>query len=82
MAWVVLYFTLEIFKWLIIARAVMSWFVSPYSRNPIVQFIRRATDPILRPLSEMVPLVGGVDLTPIVAFFAIVLLQQLIGQLA
>lgn len=82
MAWLILYYLLEAVKWLIIIRAVMSWVVSPYSDNPFVNFVRRVTDPILRPFSEMVPLVGAVDLSPIVAFFAIVLLQQLVLRLA
>jgi YggT family protein len=78
MGWLFLYYLLEILKWLIIARAVMSWFVSPMADNPAVNFLRRVTDPILRPLSEMLPLGGGVDLSPIVAFFAIVLLQRVL----
>lgn len=82
MLWTVLYYMLEALKWLIIIRALMSWFVPPYSDNPIAKLIRKVTDPILRPVSEMVPVVGGVDLSPIVAFFAIVLLQQVIVRIA
>lgn len=78
MAWIILYYTLELLKWLVIVRAVMSWFVSPYSENPLVNGIRRITDPILRPLSDMLPSMGGVDLSPIVAFFAIIVAQQVI----
>lgn len=82
MGWMLLYYTLEVFKWLIIVRAVMSWFVSPHSRNPLVDIIRRITDPILRPLAGVLPNMGGVDLSPLVAFFAIVLLQGLIARMA
>jgi YggT family protein len=78
MGWLFLYYTLEVFKWLIIVRAVMSWVVSPYSRHPLVELVRRVTDPVLRPLSQMVPVAGGFDLSPLIAFFAIILLQQLI----
>ncbi|MEX2581685.1 MAG: YggT family protein [Gemmatimonadota bacterium] len=78
MVWIILYYLLEALKWLIIIRAVMSWFVSPGADNPIISFIRRVTDPILRPVSEMVPVMGGVDLSPLVAFFAIVLIQRVI----
>jgi YggT family protein len=82
MAWLLLYYTLALFKWLIIARAVMSWIVSPYSRHPAVTLVRKLTDPILRPLSELIPLVGGIDLSPIIAFFLITILQQVILGLA
>ena len=82
MAWLLLYYTLALFKWLIIARALMSWFVSPYSRHPVVMLVRKLTDPILRPLSELIPLAGGIDLSPIVAFFLITILQQVIIGIA
>lgn len=78
MGWQFLIFTIEIFKWLIIARALMSWFVSPHSRHPVAEFLRRVTDPVLRPISEMLPLMGGIDLSPIIAFFGLTLLQRLI----
>jgi YggT family protein len=69
-------------KWLVIARALMSWFVSPYSVHPVASFLRRITDPILRPISGMLPPIGGVDLSPLLAFFAIVLFQMVIVRIA
>ncbi len=75
---VLLYYALGALKWLIIIRAVMSWFVSPYSDHPVANAIRRITDPILRPISERMPLAGGIDLSPIIAFFAITLTQILL----
>ena len=73
---------LEALKWLIIIRALMTWFVSPYSDNGLARFVRRITDPILRPLSEMLPPLGGLDVSPLLAFFAIYLFQQLLIRLA
>ena len=81
MVLVLLYYLLEALKWLVIIRALMSWFVDPGSQNPLVRLIRRITDPILRPMSEMVPDVGGVDLSPLLAFFAIHLIQQVLIRL-
>jgi YggT family protein len=82
MLWVLLYYLLELLKWLVIARALMSWFVDPHSRHPAAVLLRRVTDPILRPLSEMLPPLGGVDLSPLLAFFAIYLFQMVIVRLA
>lgn len=81
MVWIIIYYALNLLKWLIIIRALMSWFVAPGSNHPVVAMIRKVTDPILRPISEMVPVMGGVDLSPVVAFFAIVLLQQVVLRL-
>jgi YggT family protein len=82
MGWMLLYYTLELFKWLIVIRAVLSWFVSPYSAHPAVVLLRRLTDPILRPLSNLLPNLGGVDFSAIVAFVAILLLQSVIVRVA
>lgn len=81
MIWLILYYLLELLKWVIIARVLMSWFVSPYSRHPIAVLLRKVTDPILRPFSEMLPLVGGIDLSPILAFVAIHLFQMVLVRL-
>ncbi|CAN5802418.1 hypothetical protein BH23GEM6_BH23GEM6_15780 [soil metagenome] len=81
MIWVVLYYLLEIIKWLVIIRAVMSWFVAPHSRHPAAELLRKVTDPILRPLSEMLPPFGGLDLSPLLAFFAIHLFQMVIVRM-
>ena len=77
----VLYYVLELLKWLIIARVLMSWFVSPYSQHPVARFIRKATDPILRPLAEVIPPLGGLDISPLIAFFAIHLTQTMLVRL-
>lgn len=82
MVLVLLYYLLEALKWLVIIRALMSWFVDPHSDNGLVRLVRKVTDPILRPMSEMIPNFGGVDLSPLLAFFALHLMQQVIIRLA
>jgi YggT family protein len=70
----VLDMVLHIAMWLIIIRALISW-VSPDPYNPIVQFLIRATDPMIRPIQRLVPPVSGLDLSPLIAIFAIKFLQ-------
>ena len=65
---------LTILYWLILIRALISW-VSPDPFNPIVQFLYRATDPILDPIRERLPM-SGIDISPIIAFLAIIFLQK------
>jgi YggT family protein len=81
MAWMYLYYLLELFKWLIIIRAILSWFVAPHSDNPLVQLLRRLTDPILEPISRLVPSAGGFDISPLVAYFALYLLQTVVVRM-
>jgi YggT family protein len=82
MGWLLLYYLLEITKWLVVARAISSWFVDPRSRHPAIELLRRVTDPVIRPIASVLPNMGGIDLSPLVAFFAIHLLQSLIVVMA
>lgn len=65
---------LFLFMWLIIIRALISW-VNPDPWNPIVQFLTRATDPILFMIRRRIGILGGFDVSPIVAILIIMFLQ-------
>jgi len=76
----VLNWVLQIYMWLIIARAVLSW-VSPDPYNPIVRFLHRATDPVLYWVRRRIPIAfGGIDFSPILVILAIVFLQSFLVQ--
>lgn len=71
----VLYLILNIYMWIVIARAVISW-VNPDPYNHIVRFLTGATDPILYWVRRSLPVYfGGIDLSPIVVIAAIYFLQ-------
>ncbi|MFA5157236.1 MAG: YggT family protein [Candidatus Omnitrophota bacterium] len=68
---------LTIIYWLIIVRALLSW-VNPDPYNSIVQFLYAVTEPILSPIRRLLPgsLKLGLDISPIIAFFAIMFLRS------
>ena len=67
---------LTAYMWIIIARAVVSW-VSPDPFNPVVRFLYRVTEPVLRPVRRMLPTYQiGLDLSPMVVLLGIYFLQQ------
>ena len=68
---------LTILYWLILIRALISW-VSPDPYNPLVQFLYKTTEPILYPIRKLLPLgLGfGIDLSPLIAFLAIIFLKS------
>lgn len=71
----VLSVVLTIYLYLVVARALLSW-VSPDPRNPIVQFLYSATEPILWRVRRVLPVVaGGLDLSALVVLLAIYFLQ-------
>lgn len=69
---------LQIIWFAIFARAIISWF--PIDQNgPVVRALDAITEPILEPLRRVVPRVGMIDITPMVAIlliFAITYLLQ------
>lgn len=68
---------------IVIASALLSW-VNPDPFNPIVRFLRNATEPVYDYIRRYMPflVVGGIDLTPIVVILAIQFLQiAIVGNL-
>lgn len=72
-------YVLWLYMWVIIARAVISW-VNPDPWNPIVQFLDRATEPVLGPIRRMLGWRMGLDVSPIIAFLIIMFLQLAVVQ--
>jgi len=67
----------------ILIRVITSWLnVNPY--HPLVSFIYQITDPILVPLRRIIPPLGMIDSTPIIALILLSVVQQgllmLLGQ--
>jgi len=66
--------------WIIIARAVLSW-VNPDPFNPIVRFLYRVTEPVLRPIRRRLPTMQmGLDLSPMLVILAIYFLQSFLVE--
>jgi YggT family protein len=84
-----LIFTLiDLYIWILIASAVLSWLVAfnvVNTRNPIVanvgEFLYRITEPALRPIRNMMPNLGGIDVSPVILIIGLLFLKQLISWL-
>jgi len=79
---VVIFAILWIIQWLVIVAAVISW-VNPDPRNPIVQFLYRSTEPILRPFRRLLPpaRTGGIDFSPILVILVILFIRTVLSRL-
>lgn len=75
----VLDYALWFYMWIIIARALISW-VNPDPWNPIVQFLDRATEPVLAPIRRRLGWRMGIDLSPLVAIVVITFVQIAVVQ--
>lgn len=73
---------LNIYFFALIIVIILSW-VAPNSYNPAAVLIHQLTDPIMRPARNLIPPIGGLDLSPIFIFIAINLVEILVvDQLA
>ena len=75
----IVYYLLELYMYVVIARAVISW-VNPDPWNPIVQFLQRVTEPVLYPIRRRTGFAMGIDLSPIIALLIIIFLQVALVQ--
>jgi YggT family protein len=79
---------LGLYVWLLIVGAILSWLVAfdvINTRNRLVQmvgdFIYRVTEPALRHVRRFVPVLGGVDLSPVALILLIMFLQSFLRHL-
>jgi YggT family protein len=71
----VLELAINVYIWIIIARALISW-VNPDPYNQIVRFLYRITEPVLRPVRYRLPtLAMGLDLSPMVVILVLYFLD-------
>ena len=78
-------YLLTLYVYVLIAAAVMSWLVAfnvVNPRSPVVaavgQFLYAITEPILRPIRNLLPNLGGIDISPVVVILVIIFLQNVI----
>lgn len=64
-----------IYSFIVIIAAVISW-VNPDPYNPIVRFLYRVTEPLLRPIRKLLPFRLPVDISPLILLLIIYFLQK------
>lgn len=76
---------LNIYWWIVLASAIFSWLYAFNVVNPRNQFVGMIgqalyalTEPVLRPIRRFLPNFGGIDISPLVLFLAIFLIQRII----
>ncbi|GAA0581106.1 YggT family protein [Rhizomicrobium electricum] len=76
---------LDIYSWIVLAAVIMSWLLAfnvvNYHNNivrSVVRFLDVLTEPVFRQVRRFLPTLGGLDLSPIVVFIAIIFLQKLV----
>ena len=77
---------LDLYVWLLIASAILSWLIAfnvVNTRNQFVsavaEFLYRITEPVLAPIRNFLPSLGGLDISPIILILIIMLIQRIIS---
>jgi YggT family protein len=65
----------------VLAMIVVS-FLAPQSNHPAVEFIWQLTEPVMAPLRNFIPSMGGLDFSPIVLFIGINVIRVSLGHMA
>ena len=78
----------DLYIWIIIIGAIISWLVAFNIINTtnqfvymVIDFIYRVTEPALRPIRRVIPNFGSVDISPIVLILGLIFLQMVLGNL-
>lgn len=78
-------YLLTLYVYVVIAMAILSWLIAfnvVNTRNPVVHMIAdllyRVTEPALRPIRNMLPNLGGIDISPVILFLIIMFIQSVI----
>jgi YggT family protein len=71
--------TLEIYSLILLVRVLLSWFPNMDWSNPVLSTVSSITDPYLNAFRGLIPPIGGLDISAILAFLALNLGQQLLG---
>ena len=81
----VILLVLNLYIYVVIAAAILSWLVAFNVVNPRNQFVAmvgdflyRITEPVLRPIRNALPNLGGIDISPIILFLIIILIERVI----
>jgi YggT family protein len=79
---------IDLYIWVVIAFVVLSWLVAfnvINTRNSFVNqigdFLHRATEPALRPIRNLLPNLGGIDISPVILILLLLFVQRLLWQL-
>jgi YggT family protein len=80
-----IHMVIQLLIWLLIINAILSWLIAfdvVNRRNRVVDgiwnFTNRLSEPLLRPIRKVIPLIGGVDLSPMVLVLLLLFLDTLV----
>ena len=68
---------IQILIYLVVINSLLSWF-QPSPRNPLVRMLHAVVEPVLHPIRAILPAIGGMDFSPLVAILILGWLQHML----
>jgi YggT family protein len=68
---------IDLYSLVVLVAVILSW-IQLDRRNPLVVITHALTEPILKPIRSIIPVMGGLDLSPMVLLIALQILKRLL----
>jgi YggT family protein len=69
---------IDIYMLILLVRVIFSYLPPHTRQTQIYNFLYRITEPLLKPLRELIPTTHGIDFSPLAAFFLLYLLRRIL----
>ena len=73
---------IRLYSFVLLARIILTWIPNVDRSNQIVQFLYNITEPVLEPVRRVIPRLGMIDISPIVVFIGLRMLQSILLNIA
>lgn len=73
---IIIYYVLMLFQLAILARVLLSWFPNIDRDNQFVRLLYQVTEPVLKPVRDLLPNTVGIDFSPLIVLLLISLLVR------
>ncbi len=73
---------IQVYTFILLIRILITWIPNLDPYNPVVRFLFQITEPVLEPARKLIPPIGMIDISPIVVFIILGIIQRLLLDLA
>ena len=68
---------INVYFFAVLIRAILTW-IAPQGPNPIVEILERITAPVVNPVRRVIPLIGGIDISPLIVLIGLQVVRMLL----
>ncbi|MBZ0277420.1 MAG: YggT family protein [Anaerolineae bacterium] len=73
-----IFLLLTVYEFIMLARVLLSWIPDVDYNNPLIRLLIDLTEPVLRPIRQMIPPTSGFDLSPVIVLLIITVVLRLL----